>query len=414
MGGATDYPSEGSAVKFTDRYIKNLKPESERYERWEGNGLGIRVSTRGRKSWIFLYRFAGKARRMTLGSYPQMSVAEAHEVHGKAQADLARGIDPGAAKVEANRGERIAPTVTALANEYIERWAKPRKRSWLEDQRILAKDVLPRWGDLKAKDVTRRHVIALLDDILERGAPIQANRALAVVRKMFNFAIERGIVETSPCTAVRSPAPEQRRDRILCDEEILAFWHGLEQARMAEGTKLALQLQLLTAQRCGEVVSAVWDDFDLSSGWWTIPAGKAKNNLTHRVPLSPPVLEVLARAKAIAGDSAWVFPSPRGAQPMTESAMGRAIQRNLTVLGIEHFTPHDLRRTAASHMTSEGISRLVVAKVLNHVENGITAVYDRHSYDAEKRQALEAWATKLDNIINRTLFMKRLATEDSQ
>jgi integrase len=147
------------------------------------------------------------------------------------------------------------------------------------------------------------------------------------------------------------------------------------------------------------VVSAAWEEFDRVNGWWTIPAEKSKNKLPHRVPLSPLALEVLDQARKVCGESRYPFPSPRGDQPMAQIALGHALRKNLAVLGAGDFTPHDLRRTAASHMTGMGISRLVVSKILNHVERGITAVYDRHSYDAEKRQALEAWARKLEAII---------------
>jgi integrase len=186
---------------------------------------------------------------------------------------------------------------------------------------------------------------------------------------------------------------------VLTEEELREFWTRLNDARMDEGTRLALKLQLATAQRSGEVISSAWDEFDLVNGWWTIPAEKSKNKLPHRVPLSPPALEVLEQARKVCGGSFYPFPSPRGDKPMAQIALGHALRKNLAVLGVGDFTPHDLRRTAASHMTGMGISRLVVSKILNHVERGVTAVYDRHSYDAEKRQALEAWGRKLQAII---------------
>jgi integrase len=227
-----------------------------------------------------------------------------------------------------------------------------------------------------------------------------ANRTLAVVRKMFNFAVGRDIVSVSPCLSVRAPAPEQQRDRVLTVDEICALWHALEGAKMmSEGSKLALKLQLATAQRKAEIVTAAWNEIDLTEKWWTIPPEKAKNKLPHRVPLSPLALELLQAAKNITGDSPWVFPSPQTDRHITPEAVDHALRRpGLEALGFT-FVPHDLRRTAASHMTGMGISRLVVSKILNHVERGVTAVYDRHSYDREKRQALEAWALKLKAII---------------
>jgi integrase len=388
-------------MKFTDRQIQNLKIKNQRYEVFEDRGFGVRVSSTGRKTFIYLYRMPGeiKKRRLTLGNYPTLSLAEAHLQYAEAREMVARGIDPGAKAITEKEDERSAPTVAALANEYLEKWAKARKRSWATDKRIIEKDVLPEWGRRKARDISRRDVIRLLDNIVDRGAPIMANRTLAVVRKMFNFAVARDIVHSSPCTVIQTPSREQRRDRVLSAEEIKTFWHGLEGTRITEGIRLALKLQLVTAQRKGEIISAEWAEIDLQEKWWTIPAEKAKNRLPHRVPLSTVAIEIMEAAKNLAGDSCWVFPSPRGAGHITPTAVDHALRVDLNNLGINNFTPHDLRRTAASHMTSMGISRLVVSKILNHVERGVTAVYDRHSYDREKRQALEAWAQKLKSLI---------------
>jgi integrase len=138
---------------------------------------------------------------------------------------------------------------------------------------------------------------------------------------------------------------------------------------------------------------------DLNTGWWTIPAKKAKNKLSHRVPLSPLAMQLLERVKALSGSSKWLFPSTQTENAMLNTSIDHALRRNQSRFGIPTFTPHDLRRTAASHMTGLGISRLTVSKILNHVESGITAVYDRHSYDQEKRDALNLWAEKIASII---------------
>ena len=387
-------------MKVTDRQIMNLRARSQRYEVFEGNGFGIRVFPTGKKSWFYMYRFQGKVRRITFGNYPKLSVAEAHAVFGKALADLEKGFDPGATLVNLNKDNRLALTVKELAHEYIEKWAKPRKRSWEEDERMLTKDVIPFLGKRRAKDVTRRDIIILLEKILERGSPIAANRTLAVTRRMFNFAVERDIIPATPCYGVKALAPENQRDRMLSLDEIRSFWESLNGAGMSELSKLALKLQLVTAQRKGEIVSAEWEEIDLANVWWTIPAHKAKNGNTHRVPLSKLALELLQQIKSLSNGSKWLFPSPRGNTPFTPEAINHAVRNNISKLqDVKHFTPHDLRRTAASHMTALGVPRLVVSKILNHVENGVTAVYDRHSYDNEKKEALEKWGNKLNEIV---------------
>jgi integrase len=385
-------------TKFTDKFIAALRPKAERYEVWEGGGFGVRVSRRGGKSWIWVYHFAGRPRRLTLGEYPVMGLADARMKLAEARKLLERGTDPGEREVQQRKAEREAETVAELADAYLDNWARPRKRSAAEDERILRKDVLPAWGRRKAKDITRRDVIALLDRIVDRGSPIAANRTLAVIRRMFNWALSRDLVAASPCVAVAAPGEESRRDRVLSADEIARLWRALGNPAtpISLPIRLALKLQLVTAQRKGEVVNAEWREFDLGEGVWTIPGAKVKNGMPHRVPLSP-----LARAvlDAIAAPhSGWLFPSPKGGGPVGGQSVDHAMRRNRAALGIGDATPHDLRRTAASHMTSIGISRLVVSKVLNHAEAGVTAVYDRHSYDFEKRAALDAWGKRLEEI----------------
>ena len=396
-------------MKFTDYAVKALKPRETRYEVYadEKTGFGIRVSKNGVKSWISRYRRNGRLVKMTLGNYPTMSLGQARLKHGEHRKLLHQRLDPREEEERARReaqrarwAEAEAGTVADLAHEYVERHAKEKKRSWREDQRVLNKDILPAWADYKAKDITRRDVIRLLDTVMDRGAPVMANRTLALISKMFAVGIRRGIVDASPCVQIDPPGEEGSRDRVLNEKEIRAFWLGLDKARTQQNVKLALKLQLVTAQRRGEIAGAVWSEFDLTTSWWTVPGERSKNKLSHRVPLSPLALELLVELKALAGDSPWLAPSPRGDKPVTDRALTRAISNHREAFGIPSFTPHDLRRTAVSMMTSMGIARLVVKKILNHVEGDVTAVYDRHSYDKEKREALEKWADKLQEVIS--------------
>ncbi|MDO8678034.1 MAG: site-specific integrase [Acidobacteriota bacterium] len=158
------------------------------------------------------------------------------------------------------------------------------------------------------------------------------------------------------------------------------------------------RVRLLTAQRGGEVHGAAWAEFDLATAWWTIPAERSKNGLAHRVPLSPQAVRILKAWRPSAGDSPWVFPSSRKDGPHIAHAQ-KAIERIVEASGVD-FRGHDLRRTAASLMVGAGVPRLVVSKILNHVESGVTAVYDRHSYDLEKRAALDFWGKRVDDLVH--------------
>ncbi len=290
--------------------------------------------------------------------------------------------------------------------EYIERHAS-KKRSGREDIRLLNGSphkkktgkkphvgLVTRWGTRKVKDMKRRDVREVLDEIAAR-APIMANRTLALVRKMFNFAIEHDWLETNPCHMIKQLAPEKQRGRVLSEDEIRRVWKALDN----ESPLIAalFRLRLLTAQRGGEVHGAAWAEIDVTSAWWTIPAERSKNGLAHRVPLSPQAVRILKTWQAKAGDSPWVFPSSRKNCPHIAHAQ-KAIERIVKASGVD-FRGHDLRRTAASLMVGAGVPRLVVSKILNHVETGVTAVYDRHGYDLEKRAALDFWSKRLDQIV---------------
>ena len=403
-------------MKFTDAKIRALKPKSSRYEVWEGgrNGFGIRISPHGRKSWVFMYWFEGMQKRMTFGVYPEMTLEKAHSAHAKAREQLINKIDPSELLIQSNIAHRGSPTISQLVNEYIEKWAKPRKRTWEEDARMLSKDVIPLLGRRKAKDIKRRDIVLLIDEIVDRGSPITANRTLRIIKKMFSFAVKRGVLDASPCMEIDPPAKENQRERVLTEEEIKIFWFGLDKAKMSDATKLVLRLLLITAQRKGEVSQAEWSEIDLKNKWWTIPKERSKNERIHRVPLSPMAIDIFKQAKLLAGDSRWVFPSSKGL-PVTPRSISRAIRNNSEKIfsdspkhtppygdffRIDHFVPHDLRRTATSMMTGSGVDELHVSKVLNHTISGVTSRhYNHYTYDKEKQQALETWDRKLNSIL---------------
>jgi len=381
------------SMKMTARSVEAIRlPAAGQIDYWDADhpGFGLRVSAGGRKAWVAMYRHGNVKRRLTIGTYPALSLAEAREKAAVAHhAVQYSGADPATAK----KAERAAETFAELAHDYIELHAKRHKRSWRKDLLILEKDVLSRFGKRKANGITRRDIITMLDEIVSRGAPIQANRTLEIIRKLFNWAVARDILGANPCYRLPKPSSENRSDRVLREEEIRAVWLAL--AAEALSTAATFKLRLLTAQRGAEVLAMRWDQ--ISSGWWTIPAEIAKNGLAHRVPLSNPVLSLLDEVRPLGKGSEWVFPSADGEGHRVAIHMAHNRIRHRS--GVS-FVPHDLRRTAASHMTSMGVSRLVVSKVLNHVESGVTAVYDRHSYDGEKRAALDAWGRRVEEILS--------------
>ncbi len=385
------------SVKLTAQFVESVKaPERGQKDYWDERtpGLGLRVSQGGKRAWTVLYRIGGRMRRLTLGPYPSLSLADARRMAATSLREVHHGNDPATAKQEA----RAADTFGELAELYLERHAKVEKRSWPEDERIIERELNPAWKNRKATEIKRADVIALLDQIVERDAPVMANRVKALVSKIFNFAIRRGIVEANPAHGVGSPGgKETQRDRVLTEDEIRLVWKAFEPE--TPKTRAIFRLALLTAQRRGEITGMRWDELDLDAGWWTLPAERAKNGLAHRVPLAPEAMRILRELeKKKKEDEQLVFRGGRIGQPI--SNLQKPLRRIKEASKVE-FRFHDLRRTAASHMTGISIPRLVVSKLLNHVEQGITSVYDRHSYDAEKRAALLKWEHQLREVLER-------------
>jgi integrase len=382
-------------TKLTAQFVESVKtPEHGQVDYWDErtHGLGLRVSQGGKRAWTVFYRIGGRMRRLTLGPYPSLSLADARRLAATSLGEVHHGKDPATAKREA----RAAETFEELAELYLERHAKVEKRSWPEDERIIERELNPAWKHRKAREIRRADTIALLDQIVERGAPVMANRVKALVSKIFNFAIRRGIVEANPAHGVGSPGgKETQRDRVLTEDEIRLVWKAFEAE--TPKTRAIFRLALLTAQRRGEITGMRWDELDLDAGWWTLPAERAKNGLTHRVPLAPEAIRILLELQKNKREGEQlVFRGGRIGQPI--SNLQKPLRRIKEASKVE-FRFHDLRRTAASLMTGIGIPRLVVSKLLNHVEQGITSVYDRHSYDAEKRAALLRWEHRLREIL---------------
>ncbi len=388
-------------MALSDLQIRKLVPKTSRFEIPDKNGLCIRVMPTGKKTWVYRYMIEGTARRMTLGTYPAMPLAEAREVHAKAMLEVERGIDPAAQKKEAKAARKAAPTVTDLLEEFWDMELQ-HKKSGKDQKRLLSKDVLPAWGDRKAASITRRDAVLLVDTIRER-APITANRVQGAMVRMFNFAAERGILEHSPLTGMKKK-PEQARKRVLADEEILLLWDALALDNMKMDiyrlTKLALKMILLTGQRPGEVCGMAWEEID-KDGFWNIPADRRKGGEAQRLPLIGMAMEIVEQTRIYSGDSRFVFRSSHKEDgPITSHALSKAILRHWAEIGIkEKFTPHDLRRTVRTRLAELGVDDVVAERVLGHKLQGILGVYNRHNYDAEKRQALELWARKLRRIV---------------
>ena len=440
-------------MKVTTTWLESRRePRNRPKERYDvtvdgREGLMVRVFPSGAVSFRFRYTGSdGKRRAMVLGEFGKddgLSLADAHDMHQQAQRELEKGLDPieerdrrhaEAHKIREARAN--ADTIASLVEQFVhrklrgERWdaeratwlrdpkvkTRPRKRpesaaALLKSNLVEAKLDGQRVGRMKAEDLTRRHLVRLLDAIVDRGAPVTANRVHALLVQMFNWGAAKDLIPASPMAGIERPGGDETpRNRVLTADEIRAVWTKLDTAEMAEPTRLALKLLLVTAQRRGELTFARWDHFDFERTRWTIPVELLKSAHTRRhkpephvVPLSSLAIELLGTLKALTGDGSYVLPAradKRKDRSYSERVLSRAVRQNEKHFGIPHWTPHDLRRTAASFMTKLGVPRLHVEKVLNHSTGDIAEVYDRHDYLPEKRTALEMWSEHLKAIVD--------------
>lgn len=399
-------------VLLTDRNVMSLapKPGEPRAEFWDLAipSFGLRVTRptvknkRGRRSFFVMYRTPeGRRRRLTIGSYPAFTLAQAREQAREKLRLISESVDP----QEVPPMERSV-TFADLAAEYLERHAKRKKETWRDDERRLRVELLPEWGPRPAREISRRDVILVLDRVADRGAPISANRLRALISMVFNFGIGRDLVEHNPAHKVPRPGTEQAGDRALSDEEIRKLWSVLDRSDNLLMSGI-LKARLLTGQRTREVARMRWED--LGGDVWRIPKTVTKNGKAHDVPLGPLALELLEQLRPLTGTQTWVFASPRkkGA-PIAQIRrfLHEAVQKSGVI-----FVTRDLRRTVATGLARIGISQLTVSKLLNHSIPGVTdRHYDRHTYDAEKRHAVLTWDAHLRTLVKHEKVASSLAT----
>jgi integrase len=394
------------AKPLTQIAIDNLRPRAERYEAPDGRitGLYLVVQPSGAKSWAARYRFLGRQRKYTIGPYPTLDLAAARRKALEALGEVAGGRDPAAQKKAIREAAKAAQsgkdTVAGVAVSFIERYAKRHVGpSWArQSERLIKREILPAIGDKRLCDVKRSDIHDLLDVIIDRGSPITANRALSVFRRLCNWAIERGILAVSTCDKIKAPSAEISRDRFLSADEIQVAWRAFERVGWPWGD--IGKLLLLTGQRRSEVAGMTWTEVDLAAKTWTIAKERSKNGLAHEVPLSSAATRILEDLPRIEGRDfifSLVGKPVSGFSRAKQFTIDRALDREFP-----HWTFHDLRRTAASGMAGIGIAPHVVEAILNHRNGtikGVAAVYNRYSYAAEKRTALDAWARKLHEIV---------------
>ena len=293
-----------------------------------------------------------------------------------------QGVDPQAAR----KAQRGTDTFEELAARYCTEYAQKKNKSWRQADRIVTRYLLPRWGKLRAADISRRDVKATIAQI---KGPIAANQVLASASAIFSWAIreERGSIHLNPCSRVEGNSTKSR-ERVLSDSEIPNFWEAFNNAGLPG---MALKMLLLTGQRPGEVSHMRWEHI---KDVWELPGAPdsatkwpgTKNAQTHRIWLPQAAQALIAELNAD-DDSGFVF-----GHVLALDATMRDICKQLNV---PRATPHDLRRTHGTTIAALGFGRDAMNRIQNHREGGISSVYDRHQYAEENKRIMEAVASRL-------------------
>lgn len=385
-------------MKLTKRVIDELQPEAIDKFYWDTDitGLGLKVTPKGRKTFLVQYRPGGRkspTRKLFIGQYGTVTVHKARQEASQILGLRAEGRDP-ALERQQSRQRAASDRFSDVANDFLAKHAS-QNRTVDETARIIRRNALPKWGSRSTHQIGKRDVNDLLDAVVARGSPIAANRLLAALRKLFNWSVSRGIITASPCTGISAPHREKSRDRVLSNDELLTI---IKAARAIGGVFGGIvQMLIFTAQRRNEVSESTWSELNLDQGMWTIPGERTKNEKPHFVHLSDQAKAVLAKMPTV---GEFVFTS-NGKTPF--SGFSKSKKRLDDVSGVTEWRLHDLRRTVTTGMATLGIAPHIADKVMNHLTgtiSGVAAVYQRHEFLEERKTALEAWGRYVQSLMD--------------
>jgi len=384
---------------LTERTITQAKPKDKLYRLSDntGNGLSLEVSPEGGKRWRFRYRFQGKAKMISLGTYPLVSLKDARSRAIDARKGLESGVEPGTKKKTAQQGK----TFQEVATEWFERFSETStSRYSAEVWSRLKREVFPFIGNKLLTDIDAPTVLSVLRRIEERGVIITTHKVKSHLSQIFKYAIACGLAYTDPSrdlsAALRSRASKPMPS-IIEPKEV-----GKLMLAMNEYTgpvvRSALLLGALTFVRPGELRTAEWSEFDMEAAEWRIPAAKMKMKRLHIVPLSTQALEILNKLHFLTGHSPYLFPSTRTiTRPMSDMTVNVALRALGYARG--EMTGHGFRAMASSLLAERGWSVDAIERQLAHVEgNKIRAAYHRSEHLEERRRMMQEWANYLTEL----------------
>jgi integrase len=412
--------------RLTAKTVENIRPGDARREVPDGEvrGMYLVIQPSGAKSYVLRYRHAGKPRKLTIGPV-EMGLGEARKLAASARVAIATGKDPAGEKTlgkaavkeaahEARRAKRdvVEAVVAEFVDKHVRRNNKP--STGREYERLLEKEITTPWRGRRLADISRRDVNMLLDDIVARGAPIGANRILAILRKFCKWAVSREIIERSPVDGVLARSTETPRDRVLDDHELRVVWLAADS--LGWPFNAIVRLLILTGARRSEVAGMAWAEVDLEKKLWSLPASRAKNKRAHSLPLSSAAIDILKSLPHIENPNGLIFPAgftrQRTRGPVSVSGfsapkvrLGRAIANLAEADGsppLAQFGFHDLRRSAASGMAKLGVDLHVIERCLNHASGtfgDVLGIYQKHKFEDAMQRAMDAWGAHVERLV---------------
>ena len=379
-------------VNFTVPWLDKLKAPAQRedYRDRSTKGLQLRVGTTGVRSFSYVYRIGRKMGRVSLGKYPDFSLKAARDKTNEYRRLVALGVDPRSEKNEKIKKEQM--TVGLMVEEFIEKYAKPKNSSWKQAESNLRLYLISALGKKPIHEVTRPDIHQILDDLVGRGKHTAANRALAHTRKFFGWLVERGYLDYSPAAYIKPRHQEQEREKVLTNDELRAIWIASE--AMSGPYSAWIKLLLLCGQRRLETASLRRSQ--IIDNCWHLSGEDTKNKQLHIVPLSQQAMAIIDQL--LEQDGEFLIKTGRtGDKPVNGFSKAKVQLDRLS--GITDWKFHDIRRTVATNLSKLGVDRSLLQRIVNHTDSGVTAIYDRYSYLEEKRDALQKWADKLDDIV---------------
>jgi integrase len=389
-------------LALTDTEIKRSKPAEKPYKLTDGGGLYIEVMPNGSKLWRYKYNFAGREKRLALGAYPVVTLAEAREGHLSAKRRLAEGVDPSEAKQAIAREEKAATehTFKSVALLWWEHWRTDKSSRHADVlKRRMAADVFPVIGARPIAEIQSPELVALVKQIERRGAGDLAKRALQSIGQVFRYAVSHGFTVRNPATEFRpadvlKPTKKTNIPRIEA-RELPALLKAIEVYRGSQITRLALKLMAMTFVRTNELIGAYWDEFDLEGARWEIPAERMKMKTPHIVPLSRQAIEVLELLKTITGESDFLFPGEQNPKrQMSNNTLLFALGR----MGYKgRMTGHGFRGLASTILHEQGWPHDHIELQLAHApRNAVSAAYNHALYLTPRGRMMQHWSDFLE------------------